>query len=583
MKKIISILLALLMLGSAVFVFASCDPDEPTIEKFELTKEKLSSYSVIMPEIASKDLQLTVNNFLNDIKAVTGKTPEMNDDFLADGSTAGEYEILVGKVNRAETPAFYKNIKVSDHGYALVGKKILILGYTDKMIASSISDFKKDVLTNAGDGVLLRDGDNKIVSPATPYDFDTIMLNGVSINEYKIVYPSKSTAEENLYASRLNNWITEKTGYVLDVVVDTKSERSDYEINLGTTNRVEDKNTAIDAGIYSLSADAGLIWLYGKTTTLMRCAVSELCNSLTASGTIDVSTQTKMPTKLSLSVMSYNIYFDLEDADRDPQGVLTSIEERMPDVFDTLEANEGWFKLFNEKFGDLYTVVKGKKFENVSDGLYNAIFFKKGMFTVIESGTRWFSDTPTKVSKFDISPHYKGMTYAVLKEKSTGATFVYVAVHTSAGETRSEAKYVENANLCREKQIEVLKEQLERFSLYPIIIGGDFNAKPTSKSISLLTTKTRYADATKVAEEVIYTLPDNETHPTLCRVKKLGVDDNTVPPYTELNPSAQQIDYFFVTKDSITVQKFEEWDNKVNGKYPSDHIPVWAELTIFAN
>ncbi|MBO4212752.1 MAG: endonuclease/exonuclease/phosphatase family protein, partial [Clostridia bacterium] len=186
------------------------------------------------------------------------------------------------------------------------------------------------------------------------------------------------------------------------------------------------------------------------------------------------------------------------------------------------------------------------------------------------------SDTPTKMSKFEISPHYKGFSYAVLKDKATGAEFVYVAVHTSAGETRSEAIYKDNANLCREKQITVLKEQLETFAMYPIILGGDFNAKPTSKSLSILTSGTRYADATLIADEVTYTLPDNATHPTLCR----DTGDN---PYTELNENAQQIDYFFVTKDSITVQKFEEWDNPVNGKYPSDHIPVCAEITIFTN
>ena len=40
------------------------------------------------------------------------------------------------------------------------------------------------------------------------------------------------------------------------------------------------------------------------------------------------------------------------------------------------------------------------------------------------------------------------------------------------------------------------------------------------------------------------------------------------------------IDYIFVSDQSIDVRYYEIWDNKINGKYPSDHIPVWAELTI---
>ena len=589
MKKLIAKILILSSLLVLLVALASCAQDTPTSSGFELTKDLLSSYAVVIPDDCSEAIQTQANQLCNDIKAVTGVAPTLKSDLILEGFddySESEYEILLGKVNRKESTKIYKDIKISDHGYALEGKKIIIAGYDEKMLKSSIYDFRKEVL-NSTESVLLRDGDNKIVKGV--YEFDTIALNGTSINQYTIVYPSRSTAEENAYATRLRDWITEKTGYILDVVVDSKSEKSDFEIEIGNTDRITDamlaeKNAVGGDDTYSVCKKDGLVWLSGKTNTILRCAVAEFCDALTSDGTIDlVDMKAATPVELSLSILSYNVYFDLSEPDRDPQGVLTSIEERMPDIFNTVETTDDWFKLFDKKFSKTYTVVKGKKFENVSDGLYNAIFFKTDKFTLIESGTRWFSDTPTKVSKFDISPHYKGMTYAVLKNKETGATFVYVSIHTSAGETREpNSIYYQNATLCREKQITVLKEQLERFALYPIIIGGDFNAKPNSKAISLMSSKTRYVDATLVADEVIYTLPDNDTHPTLCRDKDLD-ETNTIPPYTELNPNATQIDYIFVTKDSITVQKFEEWENKVNGKYPSDHIPVCAEITIFGN
>ena len=593
MKKLFTIVLILAMISALTVAFASCTPEEEKPSAgFELTKDVLSSYSVIVPEGCSDAIQVQANSLCNELKLVTGVTPDMKDDFVNDTIKEDEYEILIGKVNRKEAKELFKDVKLYDTGYALVGKKIIIVGYTDQSIKNSIYKFKNEVLSSS-ENVILRESDDKIARGS--YDFDTLLLNGTNINEYKIVYPRKSNADENTYASVLKDWITEKTGYVIDVVVDNKSEKSEFEINLGSTNRVTDdmlaeKNNVGGDETYSVYGKDGLVWLSGKTASIMRCAVAEFCDLLTSDGKIDISSiKADTPTELNLSILSYNVYFDLKDNDRDPQGVLTSIAERMPDVFGTVETTDNWFKLFDEKFGGSYTVVKGNKFENTSDGLYNAIFFKKDMFTLIESGTRWFSDTPTKRSKLENSPHYKGMTYAILKDKSTGVEFVYVSAHTSAGETRSEEKYNgpngdgSNARKCREQQIEILKELLEKFSLYPIIIGGDFNAKPDSKAISLLTAGTRYVDATLVADEVTYTLPDNATHPTLCRVKKLGEDGNTTPPYTELNPSANQIDYFFVTKESITVQKFEEWDKKVNGKYPSDHIPVCAEITIFGN
>ena len=578
MKKLFPIILILAIVFVSLVVFAACTPEEKPSEGFELTKDMLSSYSVIVPEDCSDAMQAQANSLCSELKAVTGVTPDMKDDFVNDTIKEGAYEILIGKVNRKEAKDLYKNVRLYDLGYALVGKKIVIVGYTDNSIKNSIYRFKNEVLSS-NESVILRESDDKIVKGS--YEYDTLMINGTNINEYKIVYPSKSNADENTYASILKDWITEKTGYIIDVVVDNKSEKSDFEINLGNTNRVtNDMLAAKDAAgddAYSVYGKDGLVWLAGKTTTIMRCALNGFCNLLTSDGKIDItSIKSATPNEIKLSILSYNVYFDLKEKNRDPEGVLTSIEERMPDIFNTVETTTEWFKLFDAKFGGTYTCVKGKPFDTSSDALYNAVFFKKDMFTLVDSGTRWFSDTPTRMSKYDISPHYKGMTYAILRDKASGAEFVYVSVHTSAGETRSEAIYRDNANLCREKQITVLKEQLEQFSRYPIILGGDFNAKPTSKSLTLLTSGTRYVDATLAAEEVIYTLPDNATHPTLCR----DTGDN---PYTEINENAQQIDYFFVTKDSITVQKFEEWDNPVNGKYPSDHIPVCAEITIFTN
>ena len=39
-------------------------------------------------------------------------------------------------------------------------------------------------------------------------------------------------------------------------------------------------------------------------------------------------------------------------------------------------------------------------------------------------------------------------------------------------------------------------------------------------------------------------------------------------------------DIVFVSENSISVQKYEIWDNKMGGTYPSDHLPVWVELTV---
>ena len=41
------------------------------------------------------------------------------------------------------------------------------------------------------------------------------------------------------------------------------------------------------------------------------------------------------------------------------------------------------------------------------------------------------------------------------------------------------------------------------------------------------------------------------------------------------------IDLLFVSDSNITVEKYEIWDNKTSKGYPSDHLPVWAEITVY--
>ena len=594
MKKLFPIVLILAMISALTIAFASCTPEEEKPSSgFELTKDVLSSYTVIIPDGCSDTVQQLASSFCDDLQAATGVEPDFRDDTVIEGNDyfkEAEYEILIGRVKRSEAEEFYKTVRYKDLGYALVGKKVLIVGFNDKSIKNALTRFTNDVVKST-ETVLLRSNEKSILEGS--YDFDELLLNGVEINKYKIVYPRKSVINEKNYANSLRDWIADKSGYIIDVGADNSSA-SEYEIHIGNTERVSsdlvaEKNSAGD-GTYGVYGKNKFVWLSGTSDKVLRCAVAEFCSLLTVSGrtaTLNIeSLKTAKPDELSLSVLSYNIYYDLNETARNSDDVLESIASRDPDVFNTVETTDDWFKLFDKKFSGTYTCVKGKKLSSESDGLYNAIFFKTDKFTLLSWGTKWMSDTPDKMSKFDISPHNKGFTYAVLKEKATGAEFVYVAVHTSAGETKTVSPDREKYNgkdgdgsiarKCREQQIEVLKELLDPFSLYPIIIGGDFNAKPTSNAISVLTSGTRYVDATLVADTTIYTLPDNATHPTLCRTS--GTD-----PYTVLNDSANQIDYLFVTKDSITVQKFEEWDNKINGKYPSDHIPVCAEITIYSN
>lgn len=571
--KRIALLLALLQL---LLVIVSCQkkPDDPTPSEensVEVTKELLASYTIVYPDKCSDDCKQFASTLRTSIKELTGTELEIKSDFVAEGSDVyreAEYEILLGKADRKEADRFYRNVRSEDTGYAVAGKKILLIGYHDAELKTSLSRFRADILNKRKNEQVLLRAENNLIVKGT-YLFDSLLLNGIEIDQYTVVYPKASSLKEKDIAANLIDWIAGKTGYVLTVTTDA-AEPTEYEIQIGNTNRITadlraERDRRVGSDMYYLASGNNLVWFSGNTFFLLRFAFLKFCGLMTGTAgtaTLQIGTPIgEKPKELPLSVMSYNVYFDLTEPNRDPEGVLTSIEERNPDIFNTVETTAGWFTKLEGKFGSTYACIKGKPVDSSNDPLYNAIFYRKDQFVCKESGTKWLSNTPDMESKFSISKHYKHFTYAILKEKATGIEFMYISIHLDYSD--NDDKYKANSAECRRQQALVLKAFLEKYPFMPVIVGGDFNAKASTEAIRVVVNQTRLSDSASIAKQSVR----NST--------SLGSS------FTDL-PENNVIDYLFVTDDCITAQTYEAWDNKINGKYPSDHIPVCAEITVFS-
>ena len=171
MKKGLRIVMLMLALCQIISCFAGCKKEELTPEEssvedtaeqvpFELTVEALSKYTIIVPENdpegigdAAIILQLTLQNII-------GKKLDIKTDKDAAES---DYEILVGLVDRAEATEFYKKVKQYNSGYALIGKKLLLIGRIETMASESVIMFTNMILDmDASEAVILKDGDNKL-------------------------------------------------------------------------------------------------------------------------------------------------------------------------------------------------------------------------------------------------------------------------------------------------------------------------------------------------------------------------------------------------------------------------------------
>ena len=565
--KLILLMLALCQL---IFCFSACEkePQEPEVPVFELTRDQLSAYTIVTPYKADVATTAAATTLQGLIEKAVGVKPEIKKDPpAAVDFTPSEYEILLGLVDREEVRDYYATVKKNDSGYAMVGKKLLIVGYTGGAVSKSVTHFKMKVLEKLEDtGVLLKSGDADIVSGT--YSYQTLSINGVDITKYQLIYPQMGNKGEAEIAAYLQSWIEDQTGYVI-ACADDSSEAGEYEILIGDVSRVPDamKNQRAadgfgDKKIY-LGTDGKTLWLSGNDRISLYRTYTMLLDSVKVSDkTLALDFSASVCHNLSsfkLSVMNYNVYYDLSSNQRNPDDVIVSILQKSPDLFGLNEAGKDWIDKINGILGAEYGAATGKALDNASDASYNPIYYKKSKFDLVESDTRWLSDTPDRMSKFTDAKHYKGLTYAILRDKITGTEFMYINVHLDGSNDGAAHNALKDV---RKRQAEVLKTFMEGYHSMPIITGGDFNEGPSSGVIAGMSQGGRSRYCANIAEQ-----------------KALQGTTNVTADFTSLE--SHTLDYIFVTSDSISVQKYEEWANKINGKYPSDHIPVYAEISIY--
>ncbi len=266
---------------------------------------------------------------------------------------------------------------------------------------------------------------------------------------------------------------------------------------------------------------------------------------------------------------------------RNPQGVVDTILSQFPDVVGLQEVNyrtssgttKNWFNDYLDSANGLtqngYTMVKGSKNH---DDSYNPIFFKTERFELISSGTYWLTNTPSAVSRISGSDYYRFMTWAFLKEKDTDKVIMFVNTHLdTAGED------------VRRTQAEYLVQYTKALNTgnYPVFIFGDFNSKyiwqdsTRGAASSVIINDLLWVDALSIAE--------SKTNDTGTEAAGFDFDGRVLP-----------IDLFFVPQNNCIVNEYEVLNNYVigsltdssnlySGTYPSDHLPVWIDVTLMFN
>ena len=239
-----------------------------------------------------------------------------------------------------------------------------------------------------------------------------------------------------------------------------------------------------------------------------------------------------------MKILDYNIYSPHPSETR-AKNVITTINQRSPDVICLQEVTPTWMKLLQENLSHAYGFT-GEAREEGRDAEYNPVLYKKDAFDLLEQKTFWLSDTPEEISKLSESMYYRICTMAVLQEKKTQKRVRVVSVHMD---------YIQEAAA---KQASILIELLRGETPMPTVFCGDLNTMKWNEAYQLLA-RSEFCDVEDVAEE-----------------------KQVVPTFQKFGEREDTIDFCFV-KD-VTVKKYVVEEVKINGEYPSDHNPLYLKI-----
>lgn len=195
-----------------------------------------------------------------------------------------------------------------------------------------------------------------------------------------------------------------------------------------------------------------------------------------------------------------------------------------------------------------------------SQGETCAIFYRTDRFRLLDSGTFWFSDTPSIPGTKDWGNLWPRIcSWVRLAERQTGQAFYVYNLHLDNFSQHS-----------REKSVQLLGHQIaSRKNRDPFIVMGDFNMEldnPAMRYLQKQGIQTPYPRMVDAWSSVHSGKPSVGT--------RHGFRGSTSGPSIDHIPISETLRALDVSIDRRAAD---------NGRYPSDHFPVIARIQLNAS
>ena len=265
-----------------------------------------------------------------------------------------------------------------------------------------------------------------------------------------------------------------------------------------------------------------------------------------------------------MRVMTYNLRYNNPDDGvnawpnrKDAVAEMIGVKYKV-DLAGMQEALKGQIDDLVQRLPDFAWIGVGRE-DGKEKGEYSPIFYRKTRFELIQTQTFWLSETPEAAgSRSWDAALPRIVTWGKFKEKVGGKIFYAFNTHF---DHKGEKAREESAKLMWKRIAAVAGET-------PTIVTGDFNSFEKSPVYAILTGKVEVDGGRSDLKDGRYISEKGHEGPT-----------STMTDWKKYGPPESKIDYIFARK-GISILTHKVLEDRYNGDFPSDHLPVLAELRL---